>query len=296
MTARTLDPEPGASLAGSLRETVAAVEAAGGRALAVQADLADPDDRARVVPAVAATLGPVDVLVNNAAAAFYRPTAEMPLKRRRLTFELNVEAPIDLTQAVLPAMRTRGAGWIVNISSATSKHLQGPPFDPGFKLGFTTTTYGASKAALERFTSGLAAELYGDRIAVNSLAPVAAVRTPGADTLVGDVLDANPAIVEPLELFVEAALVARYRGPRDHDRPDLLLASAARGARATSAEPGRHLSRRAAPSGVRSVDRRFGCVDRGGRCRHYELRSSRQGPAPIQSRWRAPGVSASPES
>jgi citronellol/citronellal dehydrogenase len=213
LTARTLDPKPGALLGGSLRETVAAIEVAGGRAMAVRADLADADHRARVVPEVTEALGPIEVLVNNAAAAFYRPTAEIPLKRRRLTFELNVEAPIDLIQAVLPAMRARGEGWVVNISSATSKHLHGPPFDPGFKLGFTTTTYGASKAALERFTTGLAAELYADGIAVNTLAPVAAVRTPGADTLVGDVLDANPALVEPLELFVEAALVLATADP-----------------------------------------------------------------------------------
>ena len=110
-------------------------------------------------------------------------------------------------------MRTRGEGWIVNISSATSKHPTGPPFEPGMKLGFTTTIYGASKAALERFTAGLAAELFADGIAVNSLAPVAAVRTPGADTLVGDVLDANPRMVEPLELFVEAALVLATADP-----------------------------------------------------------------------------------
>lgn len=214
LTARTLDAEPGATLAGSLRDTAATIEAAGGRAMTLQCDLADADDRARVVPEVTEALGPIEVLVNNAAAAFYLPTAEIPLKRRRLTFALNVDAPIDLTQAVLPAMRARREGWVVNISSATSKQPHGPPFDPGFKLGFTTTTYGASKAALERFTTGLAAELYGDGIAVNTLAPVAAVRTPGADTLVGDVLDANPAIVEPLELFVEAALVLATADPR----------------------------------------------------------------------------------
>jgi NAD(P)-dependent dehydrogenase (short-subunit alcohol dehydrogenase family) len=213
VTARTLDAEPDAPLPGSLRETVAAVEAAGGRALAVQADLADADDRARVVPQVTAELGTVDILVNNAAAAFYLPTAEIPLRRRRLTFELNVHAPIDLAQAVLPAMRAQGAGWIVNISSATSKPPKGPPFDPGFKLGFTSTVYGASKAALERLTIGLAAEVYADAVAVNSLAPVAAVRTPGADALVGDVLDANPEIVEPLELFVEAALALAVADP-----------------------------------------------------------------------------------
>jgi citronellol/citronellal dehydrogenase len=213
ITARTLDADPDARLAGSLRETAAAIEASGGRALPVPANLADEEDRARIVPAVVAELGPVDVLVNNAAAAVYAPNAEIPLRRRRLTFELNVHAPMDLAQAVLPAMRERGRGWIVNISSATSKHPVGPPFNSGFKLGFTTATYGASKAALERFTTGLAAELSGDGIAVNSLAPVAAVRTPGADRLVGDVMDANPEIVEPLELFVEAALVLATADP-----------------------------------------------------------------------------------
>jgi NAD(P)-dependent dehydrogenase (short-subunit alcohol dehydrogenase family) len=213
VTARTVDVEPDAKLPGSLRETVEAIEAHGGRAVAIGANLADADDRARIVPAAVAELGPIDVLVNNAAAAVYLPNAEIPLRRRRLTFELNVEAPMDLTQAVLPGMRARREGWIVNISSATSKHPKGPPFNPGFKLSFTSTTYGASKAALERFTTGLAAEFYGDGIAVNSLAPVAAVRTPGADTLVGDVMDANPEIVEPLELFAEAALVLATADP-----------------------------------------------------------------------------------
>jgi NAD(P)-dependent dehydrogenase (short-subunit alcohol dehydrogenase family) len=204
ITARTVDSHP--TLDGSLNETLGVIESAGGRVVAIAADLADGDDRARIVPEVERQLGPVDVLMNNAAAAMYAPNAEIPLKRRRVTYELNVHAPIDLAQAVIPGMRAKGEGWIVNISSATSKHPKGPPFDPGFKMGYTTGTYGSSKAALERFTSGLAAELYGDHIAVNSLAPVAGVRTPGADALVSDIFDANPDIVEPLELFVEAAL------------------------------------------------------------------------------------------
>ncbi|MEX0666367.1 MAG: SDR family NAD(P)-dependent oxidoreductase [Acidimicrobiia bacterium] len=206
ITARTLNSSPDAHLAGSLDETLELIRAAGVPGVAVAADISDGDDRARIVPEVEAALGPIDVLVNNAAAAMYMPNAEIPLKRRRLTYEINVHAPMDLAQAVLPEMIRRKQGWIVNISSATSKHPKGPPFDPGFKVGFTTGTYGSSKAALERFTTGLAAEVYGDNIAVNSLAPVAAVRTPGADMLVGDVMDANPNIVEPLELFVEAVL------------------------------------------------------------------------------------------
>jgi citronellol/citronellal dehydrogenase len=205
VTARTLDaPGP---LEGTLRETIAAIESGGGRALAIRADLTDADDRARIVPDAQAVLGPIDILVNNAAAAFYLPTAEMSLKRRRLLFELNVHAPVDLAQAVAPAMRARGQGWIVNISSATSKHPEGPPFSRGHKLGATSTMYGATKAALERVTTGLAAELHGDGIAVNSLAPVAAVRTPGAEAIVGDVMDANPGIVEELDFFVDAVLV-----------------------------------------------------------------------------------------
>ncbi len=206
ITARTMHSTPDAHLPGSLDETLELIRAAGVPAVAVVADIADGDDRARIVPEVESALGPIDVLVNNAAAAMYMPNAEITLKRRRLTYEINVHAPMDLAQAVLPAMIRRKQGWIVNISSATSKHPKGPPFDPGFKMGFTTGTYGSSKAALERFTTALAAELYNGNIAVNSLAPVAAVRTPGADLLVGDVMDANPNIVEPLELFVEAVV------------------------------------------------------------------------------------------
>jgi citronellol/citronellal dehydrogenase len=207
ITARTVAPDSSSPLEGSLQETLAILESFGGKTTVVAADLSDAESRARIVPEVEDALGPIDVLVNNAAAAIYMPNAEIPLKRRRLTFEINVHAALDLIQAALPRMRERKQGWIVNISSATSKHPKGPPFDPGFKMGFTTGTYGASKAALERFTTGLAAELFGDTIAVNSLAPVAAVRTPGADSLVGDVMDANPDIVERVELFVEATLV-----------------------------------------------------------------------------------------
>jgi NAD(P)-dependent dehydrogenase (short-subunit alcohol dehydrogenase family) len=205
VTARTLDPHP--TLPGTLRDVVDGVEAMGGKAVAIPADLADADARARVVPEVESALGPVDILVNNAAAAFYAPTYELPLRRRRLLFELNVHAPVDLAHQVVPGMRARGRGWIVNVSSATSKHPSGPPFDPGIKLGAMSTLYGASKAALERITTGLAAELYDDGIAVNSIAPVAAVRTPGAEVHLGPLLDERPDIVEPVELLAEAVLV-----------------------------------------------------------------------------------------
>src|ERR687897_517856 len=205
VTARTLDSHP--TLSGTLGDVVDAVAALGGKAVAIPADLADADERARIVPQTESALGPVDILVNNAAAAFYAPTDELPLRRRRLLFELNVHAPVDLAQQVIPGMGARGRGWIVNVSSATSRHPLGPPFDPGIKLGATSTMYGATKAAIERITTGLAAEVCNDGIAVNSLAPVAAVRTPGAEVHLGPLLDERPEIVEPVELLADATVV-----------------------------------------------------------------------------------------
>ena len=123
------------------------------------ADLTDAEDRARIVPEAEAGLGgPIEILVNNAAAAIYQPLADYPLRRRRVIFEVNVEAPFDLAQAVIPAMVERGEGWIVNVSSATARPPEGPPF-PELVLSTTTGVYGASKAALNRLTIGLAAEL-----------------------------------------------------------------------------------------------------------------------------------------
>jgi NAD(P)-dependent dehydrogenase (short-subunit alcohol dehydrogenase family) len=202
VTARTIEEHP--RLPGSLRETVATIEADGGRAVAIAADLADGDDRARIAGDVEAQLGPVDVLVNNAAAAFYLPIDAFPLKRRRILFELNFHAPVDLAVAVLPAMRARGAGWIVNVSSVTSRHPQGPPYRRGSEPTATATIYGASKAALERFTTGLAAEVYGDGIAVNSLAPKDVVPTPG--TLFHHLTTMDDPRAEQPEVMAEAAL------------------------------------------------------------------------------------------
>lgn len=196
--------EPGGRLAGSLRDTADRISARGGTAAAIVADLTDPDDRARVVPeAVDALGGPIDILVNNAAAAIYAPLVALPLRRRRVMFEANVHAPLDLAQAVIPAMTELGEGWIVNLTSASARHWPGPPFDLGV-TGSSITTYGASKAALDRITNGLGAELHGTGIRVNAIAPRAAVMSEGAEALVGGRLTEDQ--VESLEHMVEAVV------------------------------------------------------------------------------------------
>jgi len=200
LTARTLDAHP--TLPGSLHETIASIEAHGGRAFAVQADLADPQQRAEIVEQSTRAFGPIDILVNNAAAAFYLPFDRTSDKRYRIAFEVNVHAAWDLAQRVLPSMRARGGGWILDISSATSRHPQGPPWSD---FDRTSTLYGATKAALERITTGLAAALHPIGVRVNSMAPVGAVMTEGAEAL-GVVPREAIAEAESLEAMAEAAL------------------------------------------------------------------------------------------
>ncbi|HEX7096926.1 MAG TPA: SDR family oxidoreductase [Acidimicrobiales bacterium] len=200
ITARTLDRHE--KLAGSLRETAAKMEQFGHQVALIVADMADEDDRARIVPeAIDALGGPIDILVNNAAAAMYNSMLDYTLRRRRIMFEINVHAPIDLTQAVIPGMRERGRGWIVNVSSATARHAPGPPFRTE---GVATVVgiYGASKAALNRVTNAFAVELYGTGIRINTVEPRAAVMSEGAEALVGHIVKDEQ--IESMEAMVES--------------------------------------------------------------------------------------------
>src|SRR6185437_1930305 len=163
IVARSLEPGSGGHLAGSLRETADAIVAAGGVAVPIVADLSDPAcDRAAVVARAAAELGPVDILVNNAAACFYLSIDDTSERRLRVAYEVNVITPYLLTKAVVPSMRERGAGWIVNITSAIVEPTDSPQ-------QARSSTYAPSKAALDRLTQSFAMELRGDGIAVNAV-------------------------------------------------------------------------------------------------------------------------------
>lgn len=190
-------------LPGSLQETADRMARHGGTVAQVVADLSDPADRARIVPEAERALGgPVDILVHNAAAAIFQGLPEYPRRRVLRTFEVNVFAALELAQAVIPAMRAQRAGWIVNLSSGSAQLRSGPPFDLS-QTAATFAIYGASKAALNRLTNALGAELYGTGIRANTVEPRAAVLSPGADALVGDQLRSDQ--IESLEEMVEAA-------------------------------------------------------------------------------------------
>jgi NAD(P)-dependent dehydrogenase (short-subunit alcohol dehydrogenase family) len=180
------------------------IRARGGTAIALQGDVGNADARARVVRECETRLGAIDILVNNAAVGPYRPFLDFSARDFSSTFEVNVRAPFDLCQRVVPPMRTRRCGWILNISSATAVHPTGPPFIPWEMVG-GHMLYAASKAALDRLSTGLAAELHPDGIAVNALSPVAAVITPGVKAMGIDQW-IDDSMIEPVEAMAEAAL------------------------------------------------------------------------------------------
>jgi len=168
--------------AGTLAETVALIEQAGGRAIALGADLERPDERDSLVARAAEAAGGLDILVNNAGFADYSPVTQMSVATFDRTVDHYLRTPFTLARDAVPHMKARGAGWIVNIGSVTAL----PPLRPygEYAKAGGDVVYAAVKAALHRFTQGLAAELVDDGIAVNAVGPSTAIRTPGASGLI----------------------------------------------------------------------------------------------------------------
>jgi citronellol/citronellal dehydrogenase len=153
--ARATDASP-LPIPGTLDDTVRRIDAAGGRAIAVPTNLADDASIEAMVTATVDQLGPVDILVNNAAITF-PGDLELPMKRFDLIFDVDLRAPVIATRAVYPGMVERGVGAIVNVSSAAALNAY-----PG------QMAYGMAKAALERFTASAAELLRPHSIPVNT--------------------------------------------------------------------------------------------------------------------------------
>lgn len=185
-------------LPGSISDTVRAITDAGGEAIAVKADLAVQADAEALIKQTEDQLGAVDILVNNAAITYFTPVDEFRQKHYDLMMAVQVWAPFHMAQCVLPAMRERGHGRILNISSGAAIHPDKTV------VGRGGTVYGMCKAALERFTTGLAQETYNDGIGVNVISP-GLVATPGVmhHKLIND---SNRDSTTPVEHMAEACL------------------------------------------------------------------------------------------
>jgi 3-oxoacyl-[acyl-carrier protein] reductase len=157
----------GAAVAVNYREradgaeaVVAKIKASGGRAIAVAADVSRGADVAVMVERVTKALGPTDILINNAGMAIVRGVDDLTEAEFDLTISVNLKSAFLCTQAVLPAMRARQWGRIVNISSGAARGA-----------GAIGVHYNASKAGMEGLTRGYAARLVKEGITVNAVAP-----------------------------------------------------------------------------------------------------------------------------
>jgi len=191
-------------LPGTIGDTVAAIADAGGRAVAIRADLLNREDIPRLVAEAREALGPITILVNNAAFTapgrppvvgesapgsapkVARPGAvnadwpgllSVPLAAYRRHFEIGPLATYELTQLVCPDMIDAGHGSIINITSVASRVPGDGPYSD--VSGGVLPGYGGSKAALEHLTSCAAFDLQRHNIAVNALAPSRPIATPG---------------------------------------------------------------------------------------------------------------------
>lgn len=191
-------------LQGTLEQTVSEIQAAGGKAAALVCDLTDPAAREGLVERASAHFGAVDILVNNAASGIMRLPSQTTNDERTRMFELNVNAPVDLAQQALDGMKAKGGGAILNIGSATS-HQPEVPYRDSKQSAWIIGAYGATKAALDRYTEALAHELAEFDIFVNCMAPTSIVLTEGA-SYVRDIARKNPDWVEPVEMMAEGAL------------------------------------------------------------------------------------------
>jgi NAD(P)-dependent dehydrogenase (short-subunit alcohol dehydrogenase family) len=185
--ARATDAAP-LPLPGTVDDTVRRITEAGGRAIAVPTNLAVDAEVDAMVSTTVDELGPVDILVNNAAITF-PGDLELPMKRHDLIFDVNLRAPLLAIQAVVPDMRTRGEGAIVNVSSLAALN-----YFPGLMA------YGMSKIALEHLTVDAASQLRPHGIAVNTFRIDVPVASEG---FVANAPDLDHSDWEPTEVAAE---------------------------------------------------------------------------------------------
>ncbi len=210
VTARAYEPSTSVrsgvatAIPGTIDETIALIEANGGSAFGIAADLEDAEARDGLVGEVLERTGRIDILVNNAGFADYSMVEDMSLDTFDRTVEHYLRTPFVLTKSAVPHMREQGAGWIVNIGSVTGV----APVRPYREYNKTSgdVVYAACKAALHRFTQGVAAELMDANIAVNCVGPSTAIRTPGAASLIPEAFP-----TEPVEYLAETVLAMCHR-------------------------------------------------------------------------------------
>ena len=194
---------------GTIHDTVAAIEAAGGRALAVRCDIGIPEDIERLVAATVDSYGRIDVLINNAMAPTRTTFEASTVDQWDESMRVNVRSLYLVCRAVVPHMTKSGGGSIVNVSSGGAGHEATRFMPPGYLM------YAVAKAAMERFSSALAPELRELGITINALRP-GAVKTELSARELGEDHDwtgwTTPDAVVPAVAFLARQIGTDFTG------------------------------------------------------------------------------------
>ncbi|MDP9165707.1 MAG: SDR family oxidoreductase [Actinomycetota bacterium] len=201
VVAKTVEPHP--KLPGTIHTAAAEIEAAGGKALAVQCDVRDDAQIAEAVQAAVDRFGGIDVVVNNAANALAQPLGEITADAFAKSNEVNVRGPLFLVQKALPHLKQSSHAAVLNVVSVGA-----------FKFAADMSLYAAGKAAMMSYTRSMAAAFVGDGIRVNAIAP------GPVDT---DMMRNNPQ--EAIDGMVGGTLMKRLAHPDELVGAALLLCS-----------------------------------------------------------------------
>jgi len=174
VAAKTAEPHP--KLPGTIHTAAAEIEAAGGKALPLQADIRDEEQIARAVGKTVETFGGIDVLVNNASAINLTGTLDTPMKRFDLMWSVNARATFACSQACIPHLKKSANPHILTLS---------PPINLDPRWFKQNTAYTISKYGMSLCVIGFAAEFKEDGIAVNALWPRTVIATAALAMLGG---------------------------------------------------------------------------------------------------------------
>jgi len=166
IAAKTDQPHP--SLEGTIHTVAQEVEAAGGKALAIQLDIRDETKVVEAVEKAVATFGGIDILINNASAIFLAKTLDTPMKRYDLINSVNARGTFLVSQACIPHLKKSTNPHILTLS---------PPLNMNPKWFKDTLAYTMSKYGMSMCTLGMSAEFKSEGIAVNSLWPKTIIAT-----------------------------------------------------------------------------------------------------------------------
>ena len=189
------------------QETLGEIQAGGGEGLFVQGDVTKPEDAERIVEAALAKYGQIDILFNNAGISRIGTVETLPVEEFDQVYGVNVRGPFLMSKYVIPHMRKRRSGTIINMGSTAA-----------LAAAINMTSYGVTKAAILGLTRAMAADYAQEGIRVNCLCP-GATETP----LLKQILRERPP--EQSEAFIKKHPIGRLAQPGEIALAALFLAS-----------------------------------------------------------------------